>query len=194
VVERPRIDDRYFISSFFLRLCWDWITWDRAWLLGGCSPRLCRLRTDGLAPASKYWKYQSHAGDMGPVSLVACRQQRVALPPLLQWLSWERNWVRTYRSASRRAVDCVRSSFSQKQWLCPSLLSTSRKVAMRWPHARPYADWAWNACDVLVRFPLQGVHRFESPRLSDMSNRLFAAVWIMIMLYYNDLFDNSCLT
>jgi hypothetical protein len=24
-------------------------------------------------------------------------------------------------------------------------------------------------------FPLQGVHRFESPRLSDMSNRLFVA-------------------
>jgi hypothetical protein len=25
---------------------------------------------------------------------------------------------------------------------------------------------------VCIRFPLQGVHRFESPRLSDMSNRL----------------------
>jgi hypothetical protein len=25
-------------------------------------------------------------------------------------------------------------------------------------------------------FPLQGVHRFESPRLSDMSNRLFVTV------------------
>jgi hypothetical protein len=29
--------------------------------------------------------------------------------------------------------------------------------------------------DVLVGFSLQGVHRFESPRLSDMSNRLFMA-------------------
>jgi hypothetical protein len=28
-------------------------------------------------------------------------------------------------------------------------------------------------CGMLVGFPLQGVHRFESPRLSDMSNRLF---------------------
>jgi hypothetical protein len=26
-------------------------------------------------------------------------------------------------------------------------------------------------------FPLQGVHRFESPRLSNMSNRLFVAVF-----------------
>jgi hypothetical protein len=29
---------------------------------------------------------------------------------------------------------------------------------------------------VLVGFPLQGVHRFESLRLSDMSNCLFVAV------------------
>jgi hypothetical protein len=55
-----------------------WITWDRAGLLGGkwrplvrkvgecdvesrhlqgCSPHLCRLRTDGLAPASKWCSY-----------------------------------------------------------------------------------------------------------------------------------------
>jgi hypothetical protein len=27
-----------------------------------------------------------------------------------------------------------------------------------------------------LSFPLQGVHRFESPRLSDMSNQLFVAV------------------
>jgi hypothetical protein len=26
-------------------------------------------------------------------------------------------------------------------------------------------------------FPLQGAHRFESPRLSDMSNRLFMAIF-----------------
>jgi hypothetical protein len=27
-------------------------------------------------------------------------------------------------------------------------------------------------CDMLIRFPLQGVHRFESPRLLNMSNHL----------------------
>jgi hypothetical protein len=69
----------------------DWITWNRAvplggkwgplvgkvgewyvesWHLQGCSPRLCRLRTDGLAPKSgMYW---SHAGVMGPVSWCSC--------------------------------------------------------------------------------------------------------------------------
>jgi hypothetical protein len=40
----------------------------------------------------------------------------------------------------------------------------------------PYADWACDACGVLFGFLLQGVHQFESPRLSDMSNRLFVAV------------------
>jgi hypothetical protein len=36
-------------------------------------------------------------------------------------------------------------------------------------------EWeAYVAC--WSSFPLQGVHRFESPRLSDLSNRLFVAV------------------
>jgi hypothetical protein len=36
-----------------------------SWHLQGCSPRLSRLRIDGLAPASKYWTYWSHAGVYG---------------------------------------------------------------------------------------------------------------------------------
>jgi hypothetical protein len=30
------------------------------------SPYLCRLRTEGLVPVSKYWTYRSHAGVYGP--------------------------------------------------------------------------------------------------------------------------------
>jgi hypothetical protein len=30
------------------------------------SPRLCRLRTEGLVPMRKYWTYRSHAGVYGP--------------------------------------------------------------------------------------------------------------------------------
>jgi hypothetical protein len=118
---------------------------------------------------------------MGPVSLIVCHQQRVALPPLLQWLARERNWIWTHELVSRRAVDCVRSPFSQEQWLCPSLLMTMRKVAIcglheicmvldhtRTERGKRVACW--------LDFPLQGVHRFESLRLSDMSNRLFVAV------------------
>jgi hypothetical protein len=135
--------------------------------LRGCSIRLCRLSTNGLGPVSKYWTYRSHAGVMGPVRLVAWRQQRVALPSLVQWLPQERNWVWTRGSASHHAMDCVWSPFSQEQWLCPSLLMTSRKVARRWPreirmvwdhtqieHGMRVACWSG--------FPLQGVHRFES--------------------------------
>jgi hypothetical protein len=44
-----------------------------------CSPRLFRLRTDGLAPASMYWTYGSHAGDMCPVN-------RCSLLPTDAWL------------------------------------------------------------------------------------------------------------
>jgi hypothetical protein len=36
-----------------------------------------------LAPVSKYLTYRSHVGDMGPVSLVACRQQKLVFSPLL---------------------------------------------------------------------------------------------------------------
>jgi hypothetical protein len=54
--------------------------WDVAsWHLQGCSPRLYRLRTNWLTPTSKYWMYWSHAGDMGPVSLVGCSSTDVWL-------------------------------------------------------------------------------------------------------------------
>jgi hypothetical protein len=125
-----------FHITFYLRLCWDWIPWDLAGPLGGCSPRLCRLRTDGLALVSKYWTYRSHPGNMGLLSLVAYHQQRVALLPLLRCLSWERNCVRTRGSVSQCAGDYVRSPFSRGQWLCLPLLMTSRKVSMRWQHER----------------------------------------------------------
>jgi hypothetical protein len=54
------------------------------------SPRLCQLRTEGLIPVSKYWMYQSHAGDMGPVSW--CSYVTTWPKPLSPTprLSWER--------------------------------------------------------------------------------------------------------
>jgi hypothetical protein len=38
-------------------------------------------------------------------------------------------------------------------------------------------------------FPLQGVHRFESPRLSDMSNHLFVVVITYIITKLDGLMD-----
>jgi hypothetical protein len=34
--------------------------------------------------------YRSHAGDMSPVSLVACHRQKLGLSLLLHWLAWEK--------------------------------------------------------------------------------------------------------
>jgi hypothetical protein len=51
-------------------------------------------------------------------------------------------------------------------------------------------DRAWKTCGVLIRFPLQGVHQFESSRLSDMSNHLFVVVFTHLineMLFINEL-------
>jgi hypothetical protein len=74
------------------------------WLFRGflCnSPRLCRLRTEGLVPGSKYWTYRSHVSDMDPVSPVADRPQVLGLSLLLQWLSWERNWGESHGPLNR---------------------------------------------------------------------------------------------
>jgi hypothetical protein len=53
--------------------------------LQGYIPRLCRLMTDGLAPASKYWTYRSYTGDMGPVSW--CSYITIGSKPLSPTLS-----------------------------------------------------------------------------------------------------------
>jgi hypothetical protein len=64
-----------------------------SWYLQGCSPCLCRLRTDELPPVSKCWTYLSHADVMGPVNHYSLLSTDVWPLILLQWLCWERNWV-----------------------------------------------------------------------------------------------------
>jgi hypothetical protein len=102
--------------------------------------------------------------------------------PLLHWLVQERSWVRTRGSVSRRAVDCVGSHFSREQWDLSKSVGASQKVATYGDRPQEaYAGRTWTGVGsvriVLVGFPLQGVHQFELPRLSDMSNRLFVAVF-----------------
>jgi hypothetical protein len=204
VVERPRVGDRCFISHFTRGLRGDWITWrpgralrwkveDRRLGRSGSvmskpapprlcpPPRLCHIRTDGLAPVRKYWTYRSHAGDMGPVSLVAGHQQKNGFAPTTSMTVLGEKlgmdpWIGhpaccgLYREpffsgavAQLNSVDVyTKNCYALTAWDTYSL--------------GPYADWAWEACGVLVGFSLQGVHRFKSPRLSDMSNRLFTAV------------------
>jgi hypothetical protein len=135
------------------------------------SPRLCWLRTDGLAPVSKYWTYWSHVGDMSPVSLVAVVNRCLALPPLLHWLARERNWVWTCGSVSRRVVDCVGSPFSREQWSCSTMLMTSWMVAICGPHdICMVLDHTWIECGKHVvcwsGFLLHSVHRTEREQSS----------------------------
>jgi hypothetical protein len=61
------------------------------------SPRLCRLRTDGLVPVSKYWTYRSHAGDYGPSKPSSLPSTDAWLKPTtslvglgekLRWVPW----------------------------------------------------------------------------------------------------------
>jgi hypothetical protein len=74
-----------------------------------------------------------------------------------------------------------REPFFRERWPCSTLLMTSRRVAICGPHGiRMVLDHTRTECEKRVvcwsSFPLWGVHRFESPRLSDMSNRLFVVV------------------
>jgi hypothetical protein len=129
--------------------------------LQGYNPHLCWLRTDGLASTSKYWTYRSHAGVMGPVSLVASCQSKLAFSQLPHWLLWERSWVWTRRSDGHRVVDCSQTEQGKTQPTRHTLPTKSVDDFMKGCYALttwdtygrwPYADWAWEACDVLVGF------------------------------------------
>jgi hypothetical protein len=81
---------------------------------------------------------------MGPVSLVVGCQQKLDFSSLLHWLLWERSWVWTHESVSYRAMDCVRSPSSRRQWIYSNLLTTARKVTTYGDHLQEaYAGHIW---------------------------------------------------
>jgi hypothetical protein len=165
--------------------------------LQDCSPRLCLLRTDGLTLMSKYWMYQSHAGDMGPISIVSkywmyqshagdmspvslvacCRQMFGFLHCFIGWLRRETGYGRTDRSAGVLWIvsGALFLGSSDSVQRCRRLTEGCYALTA-WDtyDLGPYVDWAWKAC--WSGFPVQDVHQFESPWLSDMSNRLFVVV------------------
>jgi hypothetical protein len=69
----------------------------------------------------------------------------------------------------------VGSTFSQEQLIYPTLLGQRERLP-RTGTVRRKRTWigARSVRVMCIRFPLQGVHRFESPRLSDMS---IACLW-----------------
>jgi hypothetical protein len=74
----------------------------------------------------------------------------------------------------------VGSTFSQDQCIRPTLLMTRERLPCTGIDRRKrmlgVRGLVWEAyVSCWLGFSLHGVHRFESPRLSDMSNRLFVA-------------------
>jgi hypothetical protein len=120
--------------------------------LQGCSPHLCRLRTDGLSPTSKHWTSRSHAGDMGLVSLVAYRQQMFGfLHCFIGWLRRETGYGPADRPADmlRIVLEALFLGSSDSVQRCQRLTKGCYALSACW-----------------LGFPLQGVHRFKSPWLS----------------------------
>jgi hypothetical protein len=126
------------------------------------SPCLCRLRTEGLVPMGKYWTYRLHAGDMGPVNLVACCWQIFSLSALLQWLCWERNWDGSHGPLSRAERWSREHFFS-------GTVNLSNSVGSVWKVAM-YVDWRGkHTCRVGRVFPC---------RVYNDSNRRDSQIWV----------------
>jgi hypothetical protein len=145
--------------------------------LQGCSPRLCLLSTNGLAPREQVLNVPIAYWYMGLVSLIACYRQKLSLSLLIHWLAWEINWIQTHVSVSWCDVDCVGSPFSQEQWDPSKSISGSWNIAIRVPREICMVDGHTRTeCRKCVTcwsgFSLQDVHWFESPWFSDKSNRL----------------------
>jgi hypothetical protein len=127
----------------------------------GCSPGLCRWRTNGLASMGKYWTYWSHIGVMSPVSLVACYQQRVTLSPLLQWLPWGEKLDTDPRIGQPSCCGLGQEPFFSGIVALSITIDDFMKCCYMWTawdtYGRgPYVDQAWKVCDVLVRFAPAG--------------------------------------
>jgi hypothetical protein len=199
VVRRPL--DYYRSTHLLLRfgLCLRMLTWDRARLLGenrglsvvkggesdvesrhlqDCGPCLCRLRTDGLASASRYWTYWSHAGDMGLVNRCSLLLTDDWFSRLLQWLLWERNYVWTHGSVSRRALNWDESLFSWGQWICSTMLMTSEML----PHTRTARKKRMSGvCELVWEAYVSCVSGFPCMVYIDLNHR-DSQIWVTIYL------------
>jgi hypothetical protein len=74
--------------------------------------------------------YRSHAGVMGPVSLLAGCQQKLVFSPLPHYVVREKLGMDP-QIRQPLSCGCVGSPSSRGQWICTNLLTTSQKIAMR---------------------------------------------------------------
>jgi hypothetical protein len=137
---------------------WEWLTRERTWPLGesgwpsvgkgkesivesrplqGCSPRLYRLRTDGLVPMSKYLMYWSHVRDMSPVNRCSRLSTDVCLFPTASMTSRREKLGGDPQIDQPMDWGLCWEPFSQEQWIRSTLLMTMRKVftyGLSWGH------------------------------------------------------------
>jgi hypothetical protein len=149
--------------------------------LQGCSLRLCRLRTNGLAPASKYWMYRSHAGVYGPIKpsgrllTEAWLFPTVSLAVVGERLGTD-SWIGQPTCCGmcrelffmgavdlfKSVDDCVKGCYMWTTWDMYGRGS--------------YADRAWKACGVLVGFSPVGCTLIQITAALRYEYRLFVAV------------------
>jgi hypothetical protein len=128
-------------------------------------PHLCRLRTDGLVPVSKYWMQWSHAKDICPINRYSLTSMDAWLFPncFNDGLGRETGWGPVNWSADGLGI------------VSGALFLGSNDPAQLcwWLHERlPHMPCHERVCVMCIKFRLKDIYRFESPRPSDMSNRL----------------------
>jgi hypothetical protein len=145
------------------------------------AANLCQLRTDGLAPASKYWTYWSHASDMGPVSLVVCRQQMLGFTPTASLIGLGGKLGTDSRIGQPTCCGlCQEPLFSGTVTLLNSIDDYAKGCYMGttwYTYGRgSYVDRAWKACGVLVEFFPTGCTSVQITATIEYGYRLFVTV------------------
>jgi hypothetical protein len=132
-----------------------------------------------VGPASKYWTYRSYAGvyvrskPSSQLSIETWLFPTTSLAVVGEKLGTDL-WIdqpaccgfcqEPFFSGAvdlfKSVDDCAKGCYALTVWDTYGL--------------GPCVDWTWDVCGVLVSFPLQRVHRFESSWLSDMST---ACLW-----------------
>jgi hypothetical protein len=134
--------------------------------LQGCSHCLCQLRTEWLVPMSKYWTYWSHIGDIVPVN-------RCSLWPTDAWIFCTASMavVGEKLGMDPRIGQPVCCGLGREPFFSGAVdlfnsVDNSWKVVIYEDCTHEAYEWhTWtgvkSVCIVCIRFPLQGVHRFE---------------------------------
>jgi hypothetical protein len=173
------------LSQEILKIYWSWNRpysqkriWS-SWIVLCGSPRLCRLRIEGLVPMSKYWTYQSHTGVYGPSKPSSLPSTEGGFTPIASMAALgEKLDTDPWISQPACCGLCREPFYSGAVALSIVVDDFTKRLSHTWTARRKRTRGVRGLVRVAYvscwsSFPLQGVHRFESLWLSDMSNRLF---------------------